>query len=61
MNSCGLRQIIKEPTSAKAILDKVYTNMDIFYASPQVHAPVGRSDYCVVVCPPLLERGYKAP
>ena len=26
-----------------------------------MHSPVGRSDRCVVVCPPSLERGYEAP
>ena len=38
-NSCSLKQITKVPTHATAILDKVYTNMDTFFAGPQVLPP----------------------
>ncbi len=56
-----LMQLVQKPTRGKAILDKTYTNFPIYYGEPEVMAPIGLSDHCVVVCRPALQTDYKPP
>ena len=50
--SFGIKQLVKQPTRAKVVLDKVYTNMYDYYHEPSVTTPLGLSDHSCVVCYP---------
>ena len=50
--SFGIKQLVKRPTRAKVVLDKVYTNMYDYYDEPTMTTPLGLSDHNCVVCYP---------
>ena len=56
-----LKQLVKEPTRGRAILDRVYTNMYSYYDQTVVLPPIGLSDHKVVVCSPALSCNYSPP
>ena len=57
--SFKLVQLVKKPTRGDNILDKILTNMDKFYATPQILPPLGASDHFVVTCHPNIQHTYK--
>ena len=48
--SFDIKQLVKRPTRAKVVLDKVYTNMYDYYDEPTMTTPLGLSDHNCVVC-----------
>ena len=46
----GLKQMVKGHTRGEKTLDKIFTNCENLYATPEISAPIGRSDHnCVVI------------
>ena len=45
----GLKQLVKFPTRADAILDLILTNMQDFYNEPTQLPPIGRSDHNSII------------
>ncbi len=47
-----LKQIVKQPTHGKSILDCVYTNISDYYLVPSIHPGLGLCHHSIVCCPP---------
>ena len=47
-----LRQVVRRPTRARAVLDKIFTNMSTLYCEPVVLTPTSHSDHNTVLFEP---------
>ena len=47
-----LRQVVRRPTRARAVLDKIFTNFSTLYCEPVVLAPTSHSDHNTVLFEP---------
>jgi hypothetical protein len=62
LNDCLLKQyplhqVVRDPTRGKAILDKIYTNLQSWYQTPIILPRIGNSDHNVIVFSP---KGYSS-
>lgn len=55
---CQVKQIVTVPTRGKNTLDKIFTNMDMFYCQPTTAPPLGTSDHDVVTCEPAVSASF---
>ena len=53
-NNCRLKQVVKKPTRGTAILDLIFSNAHTLYEEPEVLAPLGSSDHCMIVWRPRV-------
>ena len=54
----GFKQIVQASTRDEAILDKIWTNIDMFYNPPQVLPTLGTSDHrMVLLSPNYVDKG----
>jgi hypothetical protein len=53
-NNCRLKQVVKKPTRGTAILDIIFSNDHTLYEEPEVLAPLGSSDHCMIVWRPIV-------
>ena len=45
-----LKQMVNKPTRGNNILDKVFTNISMYYAEPAILPPIGKSDHnCIFI------------
>jgi hypothetical protein len=57
-SSLNLKQLVKDATRGKNILDKIFTNISKFYNSALVISPIGHSDHNSIVLKPLPANSY---
>jgi hypothetical protein len=57
-SSFNLKQLVKDATRGKNILDKIFTNISKFYNSALVISPIGHSDHTSIVLKPLPANSY---
>jgi hypothetical protein len=57
-SSFNLKQLVKDATRGKNILDKILTNISKFYNSALVISPIGHSDHNSIVLKPLPANSY---
>jgi hypothetical protein len=57
-SSFNLKQLVKDATRGKNILDKIFTNISKFYNSALVISPIGHSDHNSTVLKPLPANSY---
>ena len=48
----NLKQVVTRPTRQNSILDYIITNLKSFYKTPDIHAPLGSSDYNTILWTP---------
>ena len=54
-NNFNLRQLVKAPTRANAILDLILTNLFDHYHKPEILAGIGLSDHKSIFIRPLMQ------
>ena len=57
--SFHLKQIVNKPTRKGAILDKILTNMAVFYPAPDICSHLGKSDHNIITAIPCLGTTWK--
>ena len=57
-SSFNLKQLVKDATRGKNILDKIFTNISKFYNPALVISPIGHSDHNSIVLKPLPANSY---
>ena len=54
----NLKQLVKQPTRDRSILDKIYTNRPQHYSTPVIHPSIGVSDHLVTTVHPAVPVDY---